>query len=139
MEKNIFEIAARKKLRFTTAIGSLALEDLYDLPLVATNNRGGGKVDLDGVAREANRQLKEIAEESFVELKPDPRRGDLEVKLELVKAVIALKIEAQETAKKRAENAEKRRKLLDALASKEDQELSAKSKEEILRELETLS
>lgn len=133
---NIFETATRRKLRFRSAVGALSTEQLWDLPLLVKNP--GSAACLNSVAKDVSRDLKEVTEESFVEVRPNPAKAELELKLEIVKHVIAARIEEQEKAKASAERAEKRRKLLDALSSKEEQELSSKSKEDILKELAAL-
>lgn len=133
---NIFEIASRKKFRFSSTFGDITTEQLWELPLTA--KAGHGDFDLDKVARAVNTELRAVTEESFVQVNPDPRKGDLEVKLEIVKHIIASKIEEQERAKDRAARHEKRKKLLEALAEQENKELASKSKDEILKELEEL-
>lgn len=130
---NIFKEAARLKLRFETHVGGISAEQLFDLPLVHKS-----PMCLDAVAKGISIELKSLSEHSFVEVKPDPRRGELELKLEIVKDVIADKLASKATAEKRKENAEKRRQLLDALATRESQELAGKSKEELLKELEAI-
>lgn len=133
---NLFEIASRKKYRFPSPKGDLNIEQLWDLPLVA---RAGStrdvKADLDTVARAINADIKSMTEDSFVNIKPDPRKGDLEKKLEIVKHVIAVKMQAESDAVKAKDRAEKRSKLLDALAAQEDKEFASMSKEDILKQL----
>ncbi len=132
-EVNIFEQAVKKKVRFPSHAGELTLEQLYDLPLVHKS-----PMCLDAIAQGVSIELESLGKHSFVSVTPDPRRGDLELKLDLVKHVIADKIAAREAAERRAANAEKRRKLLDAYAAKDEEELRGKSKEELLKELEAL-
>lgn len=132
---NIFERASRAKLRFASTVGELTTEQLWDLPLTAKN---AGNVDLDKIARGIHRELKSLEEGSFVELKPDPRKTELELQLEIVKHVIEAKIEAKKRVEKAAENAERKRKLLGALAHKEEQELSGMTKAEIEAEIAKL-
>jgi hypothetical protein len=134
---DIFETASRKKFRFSSDVGELTTEQLWDLPLISAA-RTGPKVDLDTIARAVNTDLKAVTEESFVAVKPDPRKPDLEVKLEVVKHIIAFKIKTAEDAKARAERDEKRRKLIEALASKEEQALAGLSLEEIQKQLADL-
>ncbi|WP_353645708.1 hypothetical protein [Mesorhizobium sp. WSM2239] len=129
---NIFELASRKKFRFPSAKGDLTVEQLWDLPLL------GNSTNLDTVARGINTELKGVTEETFVAVKPDPRKPDLEAKLEIVKHIIAVKVKTSEDAKSAAERAVKRSKLIDALASKEDQALQNMSKEDILKQLAAL-
>jgi hypothetical protein len=130
---SVFEIASRKKLRFPSQKGDLTSEQLWDLPLTSAN-----KFDLDTIARGINGELKSITEDGFVQTKPDPRKPDLETALEIVKRVIAVKIEEKDAAEKKAANRVKRQKLLEALAEREVGDLKAKSKEELLKELNDL-
>jgi hypothetical protein len=131
---NIFERASRAALRFTSNVGELTTEQLWELPLTAK----GGKVDLDSIARAVNRELKSLTEESFVNLKPDPRKDDLELRLEILKHVIEAKLAQQEATKKAVETAERKRKLLAALASKESETLAGMTKEQIEAEIASL-
>lgn len=133
-----FELASRNKLRFPSPVGELTTEQLWDLPLLAPSLQRARAGDLDTVARTINANLKAVTEESFVSVKPNPAKAAYELQLEIVKHIIAVKQEEAAKAKDRAEKAEKRRKLLDALAQKEEQELGAKSKDEILKELADL-
>lgn len=128
-----FESASRSKLRFPSPVGELTTEQLWDLPLLSA--RG---MCLDNIARAVNANLKAVTEDSFVSTKPDPRKAVFELQLEIVKHIIAVKQDEAAKAKDRAARAEQRRKLLDALAVKEEQEIGAKSKEDILKELAEL-
>lgn len=130
---NIFEQASRKKLRFASNKGDLTVEQLWDLPLTSTN-----KTDLDMIARVVAHELRGVTEESFVTIKPDPRKPDLELKLEILKHIIAVKIKAQQDAASAVEKAEKRRKLHEALAHQEDKALASMSKDEIMKQLAEL-
>lgn len=131
---DIFERASRAKLRFASPVGDLLTEQLWDLPLAAK----GERPNLDQMARHVFSELKSLEEGSFVELKPDPRKTELELKLDILKHVIAAKLEAKATAEKAAENAERKRKLLAALASKEEAELVGMTKEQIEAEIAKL-
>lgn len=131
---NMFERAARAKLRFASSVGDLTAEQMWDLPLTAK----GERPDLDKLARAVNTELKSLEEGSFVNLSPDPRKTDLELKLDILKHVIASKLADKATAEKAAENAERKRKLLHALASKEEAELSGMSKDQIEAEIAKL-
>lgn len=133
---NIFEKASRLKMRFDSGIGLLTVEQLWDLPLVSKNE---SRPTLDSLARHVHSQLKGLEEGSFVELKPDPRKGDLETRLEILKHVIKVKLEDKAAAEKAAENAERKRKLLHALASKEEAELTGMTREQIEAEISKLS
>lgn len=125
---DIFERAAKAKLRFASDRGLLSTEQLYDLTLSK----------LDTVARGVNAELKSLTEESFVEIKPDPRKTELALQLDILKHIIADKLAAKEAAEKRAEKQEKRRLLTEALAAKETDEIKGMSKEDILKQLADL-
>lgn len=131
---NIFERASRAQLRFDSTIGLLTTEQIWELPLTAK----GERPDLDKLARAVNSELKSIEEGSFVNITPDPRKSDLELRLDILKHVIDAKLTAKAAAEKAAENAERKRKLLSALASKEEAELSGMSKDQIEAEIAKL-
>jgi hypothetical protein len=131
---DIFERAARGKLRFASSVGDLTAENIWDLPLTAK----GERPNLDGIARAVFSELKSLEEGSFVTVTPDPRKVEMELRLDILKHVIAAKLEAKATAEKAAENAERKRKLLAALASKEEAELTGMSKDQIEAEIAKL-
>ena len=132
---NIFEVASRKKFLYDTEIGQLNTEQLWDLPL---QSKRDGRADLDKTARVIFQELKGLEETSFVDTAPNPRKADLEVKLEIVKHIIAVKQAENKAAVEKAEKAERKRKLLEALANKEDQELAGKSREQLEAEIAAL-
>ena len=127
-DKNLFKIATRRKTRFPSTRGLLVAEQLYDLNLT----------DLDNTARAIHGELKSLTEETFVEVKPDPRKGQLTDALDLVKEVIADKLADKATAEKRNKKAALRRTLTDALARKQDEALSTASIEDIQKQLAEL-
>lgn len=131
---NIFERASRGKLRFESSVGDLTAEQLWDLPLTAK----GDRPDLDKLARGVNSELKGLEEGSFVQITPDPRKTELELKLEILKHVIESKLADKARAEKAAENAERKRRLMAILATKEDEALAGKTKEEIEAEIAKL-
>lgn len=132
---NIFEKAARTKLRFETTMGQLTVEQLWDLPLTT---RTLGKSSLDGVARAVHSELKSLEEGSFVVVAPDPRKAAMELRLEILKFVIADKMAVKAEQEKAAANAERKQKLLRALSAKEESTLVGMSKEEIEAEIAKL-
>lgn len=136
---NIFERASRAALRFPSVKGELTTEDLWNLPLVAsTRATRDVKVDLDTVARTVNSNLKNVTEESFVNLKPDPRKTTFELQLEIVKHIIESKMSDQAAAESRAAKAEQRRILIEALSTKQNEKVGAMSEEEIKAKLAEL-
>lgn len=129
----LFERAARGKWRFESNRGLLNAENLFDMPL--TSNDG---FDLNSIAVTIDDQLDRTSKKSFVEPVKSTGRVELEGKLELVQVVIARKLADRKAAETRAANSEKRRKLLDALAKREDAALSEASQEELLAQLAEL-
>lgn len=130
---NIFEQASRAKTRFSSLIGDLTVEQLWDLPLKAKSG-----LDLDSVAKEVNAQLKAVSEESFVNTSTNPAKGSLELAMDVVKHVIAVRLQENEEARNKAARTAKRQKLIDALGNKQDEELKGMSKEQLLARIAEL-
>jgi len=133
MTINIFEYAARNKLRFQSARGELTVEQLWDVPL---RSRDG--FDLDAVAKAANKAWKEVSEESFVETSKTAAHVRRETSLEVVKYVIDAKLSEEHAAKTRADNRIEKEKLLAILAEKQAGKLSDLSEKELQRRIEAL-
>ena len=130
---NIFEQATRQALRFSSNRGDLSTEQLWDLPL--TSRQG---FDLDSVAKEVNQRLKSVTEESFVVKTTNPEKDSLELKLEVLKHIIAAKQAEADARRNAAERAAERQKLYDILAEKQDSALKDLSVEDIQKRLAEL-
>jgi len=131
---NIFERAARNRTRFQVTGGNLTVEDLFDLPLTAFGN----KRDLDKVAREVHAELKGYEEASFVTTKPEPRKVELQLQMDIIKYIIECKQRDVAAAETRAKNLAEERRLLEILERKEGEKLEAKSEDEIRKRLAEL-
>jgi len=131
---NIFERASRRKLRFVSVVGDLTTEQLWDLPLTAK----GERPDLDKLARYVARELKELDEGSFVKKEPNEAKIEMELRLEILKHVIEAKLTAEAAREKMAENQERKKRLLAALAAKDEASLQGMSKEQIEAEIAKL-
>ena len=131
---NIFEQASIHKIRFTTVKGDLTTEQLWDLPLTSK-----GSFDLDTVAKTVNTSLKATAEESFVATSVNPARDVLELKLEIVKHIISVRLAQNAQLREASARASECVKLLDVLAKKQDAALEALTPEEIQDRLKALS
>lgn len=129
----MFEKATRLKLRFDSPRGDLTTEQLWDLPLQSKSG-----FDLDTVAKAVNSELKSISEESFVETKTNPRKGELELKLEIVKHIIKVKQDENLAAVSAATKREERKRLESILATKQASALEQLSVEEIQKRLDEL-
>lgn len=116
---NIFEQASRSKLRFDTNRGTLTVEQLWDMPLTSKNN----SFDLDTLARGVSQGLKSLSEESFVEASSNPVKAEEELKLEILKHIIQVKLDARTNAVKALEKAAQKHTLQEILAQKKQQAL----------------
>lgn len=134
MEGNLFENASRLKLRFDTPRGSLSIEDLWDLPLISRT----GNINLDDIARDLHRQVRETdGEVSFVTPAQGPNET-LQLSFELVKHVIGVRVAERDAAAEAAVRKEKKQRLLELIARKEDETLAGKSLEELRAMVEGL-
>jgi len=131
---NIFEQATKQGLRFPSIVGELSTEQLWDLPLTS-RSLTERPPSLDAIARAVHAELKDKEEVSFVDIKPDPRKAELELQLEILKHIIQVKKDERDAAKRAVENAERRKMLTAALASKQEASLLAMSEEELRAEL----
>jgi len=126
----MFAFATKKKFRFDTCKGQVTVEDLWDLPLTATN----GRPNLDDIAKELYKKMKDENEMSFV--KPTSQVSKefniIKAKFDIVKYIIDVKLAEAEAAKKAKETKARNQRILGLIAQKEDEALASKSKEELL-------
>lgn len=133
MTDKIFEIALKRKFRYDTSKGAITTEQLFDLPLADSN-----KPCLDTVARTIYTELRDISEGSFVDAAPNPRKDELTLKLEVVKHVIEAQKAEVAARRKAAERETERRKILSAIHSKKEEELSKATMDDLLARLASL-
>ncbi len=129
----IFETATRNKIRFASNRGELTTEQLWDVPL-----RSRDDFNLNAIAKMANKALKEVSEESFVESSKTAEHTRREVALEVVKYVIETKLTEEKTAETRAERKKEKEKLLQILAEKQDGKLSELSERDLKKRIASL-
>ncbi len=130
---NIFELASRKQLRFISNKGTISTEDLWNMPLTSKNG-----FDLDTIGAQVLADLDDLKSRSLVNTAPHPRAPELDLKLALLKHVIAFKQEANAAALAKAKKTEERNKLIDLLGKKQDAALDALSEDEIKAKLAAL-
>jgi hypothetical protein len=116
----MFEKALKQKLRFDTSKGSISTEDLWDLSLASLNE----------IAKEVNKKIKASEEESFIDTKTTTSTKD-QLKLEVLKFVIADKIATRDAYKARAEKQAQVAKIKSLIANKADEQLANASLEEL--------
>ena len=121
--ENIFEMATRNKYRFPYK-GMISVEDLWDL----------NQTQLDSIYKALNKEAKANQEDSlmFSQTQTDL---DLQAKIEIVRHIYTTK--EQDTARRAAaaENAEKKRRILEILEQKQEDSLKNKSEDELLKML----
>ena len=128
----MFEKASRMKLRFNTPVGMISVEDLWDLPLISK----AGHTNLDDLARDLSKRVAET-EESFVE-KPAPKDVKTNLGFEIVKHIIGIRLEERDKAKAALAKKVKKAKILEILASKEDNAMQDMSEDDLKKMLEEL-
>ena len=132
-QTNLFELAARQKLRFPSNRGELTVEDLWEMPLQSKSG-----YDVDTVARGVNAKIKELSEDSFVSTKPSKVLTKQRLMLDVLKHVIAVRLEEQAAREKRANNKAERERLEALLESKQQAEDANLTPEQILAKIAAL-
>ena len=129
-----YKKALENEYRYDSSRGLLSTEDLFQVPL--RNNKG---FNLGQIAKTISANIKESDVENFVPDIADDKATTVEKeKLDIVKDIIASKLE-KERINKNAENIKAQKaKLLEVLAKKRDESLESKTEEEILAELAAL-
>lgn len=125
--ENMFEVATRSKMRFPYK-GLVSVEDLWDLNVES----------LDTIFKMLNAQVKQSNEESLLNVKTKEDKV-LDVKIEIVKYIVSVKLEEQDLRAKEKEKKEKKQKILSILSDKQEQDLQNKSVDDLksmLKELE---
>lgn len=131
---NLFEKATRMKLRFSTPQGLLPVEDVWDLPLTAPNSR---KANLNDMAKSLYRALKEDDEVDFVKKRVEPNE-ELSLRFAIAKHIIDVRLREQEAAENALKAKEKKARIMEIIAGKEDEELKGKSLDELREVLNSL-
>lgn len=126
-----FITASKMKIRFDTQRGFLTVEDLWDLPL------DGGKVNLDAIAMDLYRQIKEQGTKSFVN-KTKLVNNELQTKFDIVVYIIETRLEEGKREKEAAIRKEKKNQILDIIVRKENKDLEEKSIDDLKELLKTL-
>jgi|SRR6478609_7566902 len=133
----MFEQASRLKIRFDSPRGLLTIEDLWDLPLESPT---GNRVNLDSIAVDLHRQTRSTADVvSFVSpAKQDTGKDVLTLKFEIVKHIIGVRVAERNELKAASDRKEKKARLLELIARKEDETLAGKSIEDLRAMVESL-
>jgi len=131
MEKR-FERAMREGITFNTTIGLLTTEDMWRIPL-----RSNDKLNLDEITSAVDEEIQKSSKKSFVD-KQTNADEILELKMDILKYIIDVKLKEEEEKKNANLKKEKRKRLLALRAAKQNDLDSNKSLEEIDAELAEL-
>ena len=123
---SIFEKATRADVKFDSSKGLLQVQDLWDLPLTSTT----GKPNLDDIARGLRRELKASDDESFV-TKPAKANDLLQLKFDVVKHIIDVRLVEAEAASTAKANSDKKQSILAIINQKENEQLAGSSLEDL--------
>ena len=122
---SIFEIATRKKYRYPFR-GSISTEDLWDL----------NPEQLDWVYKSLCQTKKAEGEDSLLQERIE--NADLRRKIEIVKYIFTAKCDEAEKCRTDAKNAAKRKRILEVLAQKQDENLRNMSEADLQKMLDDL-
>lgn len=123
---NMFEVATRSKTRFPYK-GQISVEDMWDLSLPA----------LDSVFKALNSQMKQVKEESLLNIKSKADET-LELQIEIVKYIVSVKLAEKEAREKAAEKSVQRQKIMEIMSKKQDESLENASMEDLQKMLTEL-
>ena len=126
MNTNIFAMASQMKFRYPYK-GMITTEDLWDLNLD----------QLDSIYKALNKDVKVSQEESLLTRKTS-EDTILSTKIDIVKYIFNYKLETAKQRELESVNAEKKRRILDILAKKQDDALMDASEDELKQMLAEL-
>lgn len=116
----MYKEALQKKLRFKTNKGMISTEDLFDLSLQ----------NLNTLAIMLDKKISEAPKKSFIEELPAEENDD-ELRFSIVKDVINIKLKARKDNIDKAQADAQKKRILEILAKRNDEELEKKSTEEL--------
>jgi hypothetical protein len=119
MSENMFEVATRCKFRFPFR-GQISVEDMWDLDLV----------HLDSIFKKLNSQVKQANEESLLVTKTKEDET-LSTMIEIVKHIVSVKLVEENARLQAREKREKKQRIMEIIASKQDEALQGKSVDEL--------
>lgn len=116
----MYKEALQKKLRFKTNKGMITTEDLFDLSLQSLNT----------LAIMLDKKISDAPKKSFIEELPAEENDD-ELRFNIVKDVINIKLKARKDNIDKAQADAQKKRILEILAKRDDEELEKKSTEEL--------
>lgn len=126
---NLFEKATRQKLRFATPVGALTTEQLWDL------NLDKGQANLLLLATELQKEVSAQPAEELAFFKKAAAKNEVaELKFEIVKHIVTVKVAEMED-KETAAARKTQREELDALIAAKEQEAKSNMSLEDLKKM----
>ena len=122
----LFETAVFNKITFASSKGDLTLYELVDLPLTSPR----GLPNLDDIAKGLRKELQEAEDESFV-VKASKANTLLQLKFDIVKHVITVRLAENEAKENARANAAQKQVLLEIRDKKQNEALASLSVEEL--------
>ncbi len=123
----LFEKASRLKLRINYK-GVCSIEDLWDVSLIELNKMFQG----------LTMQLKHTQGESLLEVVKTKANELIELKIEIVRHIVKIKLEEQKARMDRKKKAELKQRYLAIIATKQDEIEQGKSIKELTKLMEEL-
>lgn len=124
--ENLFEMATRNKLRFSSTKGELSVEDLWDL----------SEKDLDVVYKNLKEQEIKSSEESLLDdVNVDPK---LTAAIGIVRYIFTTKRNEKIAEKERIDKKLKQKKYIDALSRKQDEAIENMPEAELQAMIDSL-
>jgi hypothetical protein len=126
---DLFEKAARLKVRFASPVGALTAEQVWDLPITTKTKNAA---DLASIARDLNQRLKANSDDDLPFLGSTKKVDEqTQIAFDIVKHIVETKKAEAEKAAETASNREKKQQILALIAAKEAEKLGGSSLEEL--------
>lgn len=117
---NLFEIATRERYRFPYH-GLIGVEDLWGLP----------KTELNNIYKYLMGKRRENETDSLMDEMTTRANEALDNEIEIVKYIFQYKVDLENEKIREKEKAEKKQRILELMAKKQDDELAEKSIEDL--------
>lgn len=132
---NSFLQASRLKLRFTSPIGQLTVEDLWDLPLTTTRTN---KASLENVGTPLLARQRELEEGAsiFSDAKPSPEAELVKLQVTILREIAVIRQAENKAKTEEAAKASERARLEQLIRDREGAELPL---DELKKQLASLS
>lgn len=125
MERNIFEIANKRKFRFQY-MGLITVEDLYDL----------SKEQLNAIYQSLNESIN-VTQVTLLDKKSNEEEN-LDIMISIVQCIFDEKVELENALSTARETYAKKQKIMQIISAKQDEDLASSSIEDLQNMLDEL-